>query len=414
MAHLLRISQELIPTQPIPAVESRGAVAAVALPALTEAESPHPLLDQYDIVFITPETSWEEIDLFLLGETHYNEQCYTLNGAFIRAFGGDEVTVFRESVPSMQELSADEQEESREELGLSSRARFIGWDAGEEVLEILRAGEGSTEQNLAATQRTMQEIVQRRDKYRAQEREFASLQDDDSGEINSLCEKDYALFARAYKDEEKFLKIEEKLLVLLHEKEQVLKRLIERKIMHIVDPSRSTFPTPTRSMVETLQQVRKIDSKVFLIAGQGHLRSIPLCCSGPEFDLGPMHRELAHHKAAILVPKICRRYEDIVVDNPVLPEGLVLSEGHSMKMMEIAQAIVDSLIPPKGLVLTEEQKEDLKERLISQPTTTQEILDAFFAPMILPDLGKMEIAQAIDDELELPEGLVLTEKQSKI
>ncbi len=381
MTNLSRISQELVSTQPTPAVESRGAVAAFALTALTGAEKPHPLLDQYDIEFITPGARWEEIDLFLLGETHLNEQCYTINGAFIRAFGGDEVTVFMESVPSMQELSDDEQDESRQKLGLSSRARFIGWDAGEEVLEILRAGEGSTEQNLAATQRKMQEVVQRWDEYRAQEREFAVLQDDDSGEINSLREK-AALFARAYKDAEKLLKIEEKLLVVLHEKEQVLQRLIERKIMHIVDPGRSTFPARTRSMVETLQQVRKIDSKVFLIAGQGHLRSIPLCCSGPEFDLGPMHRELAHHKAAILVPKICRRYEDIVVDNHVLPEGLSLTEGHSMEMMEIAQAIVDSLIPPKGLVLTEEQKEDLKERLISQPATTQEILDAFFEPMI--------------------------------
>ncbi len=133
MTNLLRISQELVSTQPTPAVESRGAVAAFALTALTGAERPHPLLDQYHIVSITPGSRWEEINLFLLGETHNREQCHNINGAFIRAFGSDEATVFMESVPSMQELPVDEQQKSREQLGLSCRARFIGWDASEEI-----------------------------------------------------------------------------------------------------------------------------------------------------------------------------------------------------------------------------------------------------------------------------------------
>ncbi len=80
-----------------------------------------------------------------------------------------------------------------------------------------------------------------------------------------------------------------------------------------------------------------------------------------------MHEELSHHKAAILVPRICecRTYEQIVVDSLVLPEGLVL---------------------------TEEQKAELKKRLISQTTTMEETLSAFLEPLMLPYLGKMEVA----------------------
>ncbi|MGD0664946.1 MAG: hypothetical protein ABSA17_04370 [Rhabdochlamydiaceae bacterium] len=458
MTNQLRISQDLISTNAAPAVENRRPVTAAAVPALrtVEAHESLPLLEHYDLVFITPQVKWEEVDLFLLGEKHYNATCNKINGAFIRAVGGDRPISYMEGVPSM--LPVPEQEQCREELGLSSTAKFFGWDASEDVQDMLRAEEGSTIENLAKTRKEIKDVSQQLAKTRGEIQE--TLQQIDRFYSKKSTENVLQV-VDALKQQKQALDNLCHVLTGKHDrltrKKQSLMRLIKKEIIHISNPMRSTFPIRTQAMIATLQQLRKKDSTACFIAGHAHLRSSPLpLLTGPEFDLKSLYEELYHHKAAILIPKECRATDEIfnnIVDTIKLPEGFILTAEQKAELKDklISQAttgekvetiisqflesvpmqpdieeieedpaidldkLIDEIELP-GLILTAEQKAELKDKLISQATSvesTQAIIIQFLESVLMkPDMEEpATVADRIIEELELPEGLILTAEQ---
>lgn len=128
----------------------------------------------------------------------------------------------------------------------------------------------------------------------------------------------------------------------MYKQEQIWKRLVAKGITYISDPIRSTFLERTKSQVTTLQSLRRSqkESKAFFIAGSAHLCNVPIF-SGEAYDIRSMYEELCHHKAAILVPKMCnweRSIEDVIAEIE-LPEGLVLTEQQITDLRKILYSV---------------------------------------------------------------------------
>lgn len=302
-------------------------------------------LNQYDIVYISPETGLENINLFLLGEHHFSAQCEELNGAFIRAAGGADCKVFVEGVPSMLKLLSSKREEWKG-LGLPDSTEMTGWDASEEIQELLRTGLTPIEDNLIVTRGEIKNALEEIEKFTLQLHELQSYE-----QIKEVCEAVVLVqeVIEKYKEQ----------LEALYSKEHILAQAFANDMKE--SPIKITFLERTRAMVTTLERVRGEASKVFFIAGTAHLRSEP-GFSGPEYDLDLLHQELCHHKVAILIPRVC-------------------------KSKTLAQGYLENLKLPPGLVLSEQEITDLSDKLsllsIDDNKEASNILREFLTPIFL-------------------------------
>lgn len=378
----------------------------IAKDALNETkEKLAKLLKEYDIVYITPGLNLEEIDCFLLGEEHEVPQLWELNGAFIQAVSDLHPIVYKEGISSMEELTLSEKEKYCQKLKLPSSTKIFGWDASDEVRGLSIAGAGLVELNLAATRKKIEESLKDIEEYKATIRDMNSLKIPVGYAAANMCRT--------------AIEKSTELIELLHKQERFLKMYFDKGIKEIRNSIRSTFPDRTKAMVATLKKLGGTTSKVFFIAGVFHLRSSPIC-SGAGYDLNSMYEELIHHKAAILIPKLCKLQtkDELMLDNIKLPEGLVLSEEQIADFKEKlssledfedkeqvsiildnsimpiintftatkVQGILNALKHPEGFVPTEEQNNEIQDRLyiaILNNEDTKTILSNILKPIYI-------------------------------
>ncbi|MBA2726718.1 MAG: hypothetical protein H0U49_00895 [Parachlamydiaceae bacterium] len=298
------------------------------------------LLSSYNVTRQFNVQKLKEANLFLIPERHSSMQCH-LEQVALTAFllSRAPLIVILELVPSMEKaldkslLLNDIQSLSKN----SSKGNVygIGWDNLKEANRLdTKIVQEFDEQNKIVTEKWLEVLLAANEKlpenFFPSKEELPKLQDLAIAKFSPLqppariYSEYFSLFMKkTIANGEKFLSqemekqkhtsIKENLDLVCNLYNKVQSTYIDiqiKKANQFNAMARKTFPIRTQSMVETLQALKefKAEHKIpnaiaILIAGAQHLHGNGEELIDPNYDLSPLHRELVHHKAVILLPK---------------------------------------------------------------------------------------------------------------
>ena len=261
------------------------------------------LLDQYETTFFSPNTTLENIELFLIAENSNHSRSIRMNGNLISNIGRSQpVRLFVGGIPSWRLSELRFEIFSKKEINPSSCDAVFGWDLDYPTLEAIGHTEATREglsQKLLLTKERIAKLEKMDQKYesdlkKTQEKARESLE---KGQV-----KTYQTYTSLITTLQKQIHNNQNEISFSME----LKAKLERELAKPVATDESIkegFFKQTLAIVETLKKLRSHGSsqKTVLIADILHFYNLS---EFKELDLTLLYEELNHHKAAILVPKI--------------------------------------------------------------------------------------------------------------
>jgi len=279
----------------------RGITALIAsylLPTLSSLFS-----SLYHVGFSPGVSSFEEADVFLLGECHSDESTWRqLNGRFVTHLSQlHPLIIFVESEASMQQLTQALAEITRKEYqigALGCNLRFYGWDAEslamDEVQKLIVKCDVEMPKEIAELEKKIEACHLELEKLIPGylKKDIHSLY----SAMNDLSLRRRSLFNKRNKTKQSLLSN----LSDLHQKREQIIFQLNKEIQ-------KNFPYRTEAMVSTLKATKTLltkyddQTKFVFLAGANHIRE---AVSAPECCLDSLRAELKHHKAVRMLPCI--------------------------------------------------------------------------------------------------------------
>ena len=283
-----------------------------------------------------------EADLLLIGELHYDKECERTQAALINFWAGrGSVILILETTPLDETIAPLVFEEEAKKTFIKEAAissgeniHILGWDNKEcdKVAVSLERKARKLEANKKEQKKIYDKLI----------RAFEKLNCDQSVEFRKLIDN------KELASDDKLIKMPLSVIEvyvlhvgfkLLEEDNNYLNFVVKTKVINLehvmsievfesyfdskeeeasfrkeyqtasIEDIHNEMPKRTESMVNTL---RKIDTfisqkslhrpKVVLIAGRSHFENSPSEKNDPRYNLESLYQQLAHHKAAILIP----------------------------------------------------------------------------------------------------------------
>jgi hypothetical protein len=247
----------------------------------------------------------DQVDEFLLGESHFGKRSDPLNGTLISSIASKfPVILFLEGYACMQEI-LDESKIQKIMFrfcisqDVRKNIRFIGWDARRKMQKC---------------NELHRQLCQSKDLIKRHERTLLSAK-------NPLLLMDLAIREKV-KEVLKELKLEQ-------QKVQDLRVRLEAEMI-------KSFPFRTKNMVSSLQRIKELIPEqspcerviAIWICGSSHLKESK---KEKAFNLDSLRMELENHKAVLMIPNKQDKGEEFSLDEKISREatGIMTACYHS-------------------------------------------------------------------------------------